>query len=208
MARGKAKPYHHGRLREAVLEAAVAEIEAVGPTGLSMREVARRAGVSHAAPAHHFGDKAGLFTAIAAEGYRLMAEATRQAATDDAALLLGGMAYVRFALSHRGYFDVMFRPELHRADDPELTAVRADAFAVMYEAVKAGLADAAPADVLGTVIASWSVAHGFAVLWINGNLPPELTADPDAMAPLVAGGLAALGDITRRQQGPALGLPT
>ena len=59
------KPYHHRRLREAVIEAALAEIEAVGPTRLSMREIARRAGVSHAAPAHHFCDKRGIFTAIA-----------------------------------------------------------------------------------------------------------------------------------------------
>src|SRR5438093_9265114 len=60
MARAPVKPYHHGHLREAVLEAAVAEIEALGPARLSMREIARRAGVSHAAPAHHFGDKAGI----------------------------------------------------------------------------------------------------------------------------------------------------
>jgi AcrR family transcriptional regulator len=193
------KPYHHGRLREAVLEAAVAEIEAVGPARLSMREIARRAGVSHAAPAHHFGDKAGIFTAIATAGYHLMGEATSRAATGDDALLQGGLAYVRFALTHRAHFDVMFRPELHREDDPDLIAARDAAFDVMYQAVEAGLAGGEPGDVQGTAIAAWSAAHGFAVLWLNGNLPPELTADPDDVASLVAEGLVALGDITRRQ---------
>src|SRR4051794_27469541 len=100
MPRVAAKPYHHGRLRQAVLEAAVEEIEAVGPAALSMREIARRAGVSHAAPAHHFGDKAGIFTAIATEGYRLITEATSAAAVGDGALVQGGLAYVQFALTH------------------------------------------------------------------------------------------------------------
>jgi len=199
MARAPVKPYHHGRLREAVLEAAVAEIEALGPARLSMREIARRAGVSHAAPAHHFGDKAGIFTAIAAEGYRLLTESTIQAATGDAALLQGGLAYIRFALTHRGHFEVMFRPELYRADDPDLIAARDAYFDGMYGAVEAGLADAGRYDVLGTAIAAWSAAHGFAVLWLNGNLPAELTEDPDAVASLVASGMVALGDITRRQ---------
>ena len=199
MARASVKPYHHGRLREAVLEAAVAEIEALGPARLSMREIARRAGVSHAAPAHHFGDKAGIFTAIATEGYGLLTEATIQAATGDAALLQGGLAYIRFALTHRGHFEVMFRPELYRADDPDLIAARDAYFDGMFRAVEAGLADAGRSDVLGTAIAAWSAAHGFAVLWLNGNLPAELTEDPDAVASLVASGMVALGDITRRQ---------
>jgi AcrR family transcriptional regulator len=194
-----AKPYHHGRLREAVLEAAVAEIDAVGPARLSMREIARRAGVSHAAPAHHFGDKAGIFTAIATEGYRLLRETTSRAATGDDGLLQGGLAYVGFALTHRAYFDVMFRPELYRADDPDLIAARDAALDVMYQAVERGLAAGEPGDVRGTTMAAWSVAHGFAVLWLNGNLPPELVEDPDAVPALVAGGIVALGDITRRQ---------
>jgi AcrR family transcriptional regulator len=199
MASPSARPYHHGRLREAVLEAAVAEIEAVGPARLSMREIARRAGVSHAAPAHHFGDKAGIFTAIAIEGYRLIGEATSRAAVGDNALLDGGMAYVRFALTHRAHFEVMFRPDLYRADDPELVATRDATFGILQGAVEAGQPRGDPADVLGTVLASWSAAHGFAVLWLNGNLPPEVVADPDAITPLLARGLVALGEIMRNQ---------
>ena len=67
------RPYHHGNLRAVLLEAALAEIAERGPQALSLRELARRAGVSHAAPAHHFGDKPGLLTAIAAEGFRRLA---------------------------------------------------------------------------------------------------------------------------------------
>jgi AcrR family transcriptional regulator len=74
-------PYHHGDLRRAILDAAVESISAHGSTALSLREVSRRAGVSHAAPIHHFGDKAGVLTALAAEGYELLAEAPRQRAT-------------------------------------------------------------------------------------------------------------------------------
>src|SRR3954467_9814295 len=118
------RPYHHGDLRTAVIDAAVREVEAVGASAVSMREIARRAGVSHAAPAHHFGDKAGIFTAIATEGYRLITEATSAAAVGDGALVQGGLAYVQFALTHRGHFEVMFRPDLYHQDDPDLVAAR------------------------------------------------------------------------------------
>src|SRR5438128_7795273 len=93
----------------------------------------------------------------------------------------------------------MFRHEQYMSDDPYLIAARDAYFDGMYRAVEAGLADAGRDDVLGTAIAAWSAAHGFAVLWLNGNLPAELTEDPDAVASAVASGMVALGDITRRQ---------
>src|SRR5215468_6558766 len=87
------RPYHHGDLRPALLRAAVETIMEAGPAAMSLREVARRAGVTHAAAAYHFGDKAGLFTAIAAEGYRELGEALREAtATPDAGQLAAGVA--------------------------------------------------------------------------------------------------------------------
>ena len=67
------RPYHHGQLRPALLRAAVETIADAGPAAMSLREVARRAGVTHAAAAYHFGDKAGLLTAVAAQGYRMLA---------------------------------------------------------------------------------------------------------------------------------------
>lgn len=195
------KPYHHGRLREAVLQAALEEIEAVGPARLSMREIARRAGVSHAAPAHHFRDKAGIFTAIAVDGYRLLRETTSGAASGPDALLQGGIAYVIFALTHRAHFEVMFRPELLNADDPELVTARLEAIDVLFRAVGAGLGTGDPEQVAATAIAAWSVAHGFAALWLNGNFPAEITENPDAMAPLIIKGVGAMGAIAERQSG-------
>ena len=73
------RQYHHGDLRRALLRAAVETIAETGPAAMSLREVARRAGVTHAAAAYHFGDKAGLLTAVAAEGYRMLGEALRGA---------------------------------------------------------------------------------------------------------------------------------
>src|SRR5215469_13105902 len=105
--RAKAGPYHHGDLRSALLEAAVATIEDVGPAAMSLREVARRAGVTHPAATYHFGDKAGLLTAVAAHGYRLLGDTLSQEQQRTADFLEVGVAYVRFAVTHRAYFEVM-----------------------------------------------------------------------------------------------------
>jgi AcrR family transcriptional regulator len=174
------RTYHHGDLRRALLDAAATAIEESGPAALSLRELARRAGVSHAAPTHHFGDKAGLLTALAAEGYDLLADelATEHAATSS--FLELGVAYVRFAVSHRAHFEVMFQPELYRADDPELVAARARSGASLYGGV-ADMSGGAARDVRETGLAGWSMAHGFATLWLSGALP-DMGDDPAAAA--------------------------
>src|SRR6516164_4600239 len=120
-----ARPYHHGDLRPALLKAAVEVIDEVGPAAMSVREVARRAGVTHAAATYHFGDKAGLLTAVAVQGYRLLTEELRVARDADRGYLEMGVAYVRFAVRHRAHFEVMYRPELYRPDDPEVRQARA-----------------------------------------------------------------------------------
>ena len=183
-----AKPgYHHGNLRRAVLDGALAEIEARGPAALSMREIARRAGVSHAAPAHHFGDKSGVLSAIAADGYRLLADTTGRALDETGEMLLVGRAYIQFALAHRGHFEVMFRPELYRADDPEVTEARDAAAEVLFRAVRQALGPgASEEDVWGGVAAAWSFTHGFATLWLNRNFYEEIGDDPDAVAAMAA----------------------
>ncbi|MDT5044811.1 MAG: hypothetical protein QOG75_664 [Mycobacterium sp.] len=107
-------------------------MERVGAAGVSMREIARRAGVTHAALAYQFGDKAGLFTAVATEGFRLAAAAIGPAATGPEGFLHGGMAYVMFALTHPGHYEVMFRPDLYGDDDPNLIEARNAAFAILY----------------------------------------------------------------------------
>ncbi|RMI35991.1 TetR/AcrR family transcriptional regulator [Actinomadura harenae] len=170
------------------MDAAVAAIEESGPSGWSLRELARRAGVSHAAPAHHFGDKTGLLTALAAEGFDLLSSALTAAGDD---LLDLGVAYVRFAAEHRAYFEVMFRPELYRADDPDLDAARTRTGGLLDRAVRPLSPGPGPEPDPDSVLAAWSIAHGFAGLWLSGALPPELGSDPEAAARPVLGKLFA-----------------
>jgi AcrR family transcriptional regulator len=169
-------PYHHGDLRAALLAGAIEEIEAVGPAAMSMRAVARRAGVSHTAATYHFGDKTGLLTAVAADGYRMLGGEMTDAVASGGTFLDIGIAYVRFALARRAHFDVMFRPELYDADDEELTAARAVTARLLYGE---GDVDAART---ADGVAAWSLVHGFAMLWINGNVPDQLGNDPEAVA--------------------------
>jgi AcrR family transcriptional regulator len=177
-----ARAYHHGDLRRALVKAAVEEIAAAGPATVSLRALARRVGVSHAAPAYHFGDKAGLLTAVAAEGYRRQAETLEAAYAATGSFLEVGVAYVRFAVTEPAYFDVMHRPDLYHRDDPELVTARAAAAAVLYRHVD----DAAPAgpaeDTRAAGVAAWSLVHGLAVLWRSGSLPADLGDDPEPVA--------------------------
>ncbi|GAA2570984.1 MULTISPECIES: TetR/AcrR family transcriptional regulator [Streptomyces] len=167
-----ARSYHHGDLRRAVLTAALDVIAAEGPTALSLRDLARRAGVSHAAPAHHFKDRAGLLTAIATEGHTLLSAALGEA--EDLRDL--GVRYVRFATAHPAHFQVMFRPELLHPDDPELLAAREQTRSMLRTAVEGRDAD----PVLG-FMAAWSMAHGFATLLLSHNLDGLLDGrDPEA----------------------------
>lgn len=192
----KKRPYHHGHLRETLVTAAVEEVEAVGASSLSMRAIARRAGVSHAAPAHHFGDKAGIFTAIAIEGFDKMAAAIRPVAFEDEGFLAGGVGYVQFALENPGYFEVMFRPALYHREDPQLVEAGDRAFDVLFESARHAIElMGTDDDPDGVAVAGWSIAHGLATLWLQSNLVDKLGPDPFGQ---VARGTAALGEITRR----------
>jgi AcrR family transcriptional regulator len=175
-----ARPYHHGDLRAALLRAAVEAIGQAGPAGMSLRDVARRAGVSHAAAAYHFGDKAGLLTAVAAQGYRMLTQELQNARDSGRSFLEVGVAYVRFAVGHRAHFEVMYRPELYRPDDAEVREARAGAAVLLY-------GTASPdAGQLAAGAAAWSLVHGLATLWLNGNLPPQLGTDPEEITRRVA----------------------
>ncbi|MBD8077964.1 TetR/AcrR family transcriptional regulator [Cellulosimicrobium arenosum] len=152
--------YHHGDLRRVLLDEAADVVAEHGPSALSLRDLARRAGVSHAAPAHHFGDKAGVLTALAAEGHRLLARALEPA---EQGLLDAGLAYVDFAVTHPGHFAVMFGRGLVHDVDAELVAAQ--------DRSGAALRRAAPEPVVAR--AAWSVVHGFAALWLAGAITGE-----------------------------------
>jgi AcrR family transcriptional regulator len=181
-----ARPYHHGDLPRALLEAAVQAIAETGPAAVSLRDLARRTGVSHAAPAHHFGDKAGLLTAVAADGFRRLAATLRETYQATGSFLEVGVAYVRFAVTHRAHFEVMFRPELYHSDDPEFVRAREQARALLYPpAAEAANRPDSGGDARAGV-AAWSLVHGLATLWLNQNLPPQLGDDPEQITREVA----------------------
>jgi AcrR family transcriptional regulator len=182
-----ARPYHHGDLPRALLDAAIQAILEVGPAAVSLRDLARRAGVSHAAPAHHFGDKAGLLTAVAADGFRRLAATLREAHQATGSFLEVGVAYVGFAVTHRAHFEVMFRPELYHTDDPELVRARDAARALLYPpAAEAATSPNGRDDGVRAAVAAWSLVHGLATLWLNHNLPPQLGDDPQQITREVA----------------------
>lgn len=167
--------YHHGHLRRAIIDAAVDVIAQDGIGAISLRDLARRAGVSHAAPAHHFHDKAGLLTAIAVEGFELLADSLEEALdTAPLPLLEVGTRYVRFSVEHPGHFEVMYRPEVYHRDDPDLVAARLWARRVL----RAGVSTASPGlddEVLRSgALAAWALAHGFATLARSGNFDEYL----------------------------------
>ncbi|HEY0776462.1 MAG TPA: TetR/AcrR family transcriptional regulator [Gemmatirosa sp.] len=193
--------YHHGALRQALLAAAEAIIAERGVDGFSLREAARRAGVSPAAPQHHFGDARGLLTAVATTGFEQLAD-TLAAATAhagphrDARIRAQGLAYVAFALAQPARFDVMWRGARVDCDDPAYAAASRRAFAVLAAVVAGGSPEdapetapmTAPNDADPRVLACWAVVHGFARLALDGVFgagAAAADAAADALLPAV-----------------------
>jgi AcrR family transcriptional regulator len=173
----KKRAYHHHDLRRALLDAAVKLVEERDVVPLTLREVARRAGVTHAAPYHHFASKADLVTSIAAEGYeRLYALQLRAAhlAGDDPVEKLRalGVAYVEFALANPGHFRVMFRMDVGDwMQDARLAASAQRSMVLVSSAVAEVIeTQALDMDIMELTLAAWSVAHGIATLWVDGAL--------------------------------------
>ncbi len=171
---------HHGDLRRALVLAGLAAIEERGVTALTIRGLARRLGVSHAAPAHHFPDKLALLSAVAAEGFRRFEAALRQEARGGATprerMRYIGRAYVHFALDHPATFRVMFGREL--ADCAQATAelreASASAYAVLQETADAAAGSPAAGPI--RAFAGWALVHGAALLYLDGALRPRLPA--------------------------------
>lgn len=172
--------YHHGALRAALIAAAEEVIAERGVDGFSLRETARRAGVSPAAPGHHFKDARGLLTAVATGAYRDFGDALESAGAGldrTGQIRAQGIAYVRFALAHRPRFDLMWRKALLDTDDPDLIAAGDRAFLVLDRVVRGDANDCDAREVdMAPSIAAWSMVHGFARLAMEGAFGPESDA--------------------------------
>ncbi|HLK38807.1 MAG TPA: TetR/AcrR family transcriptional regulator [Polyangiaceae bacterium] len=186
--------YHHGDLHRALVSTALELVEANDVSALTLREVARRAGVTHGAPYHHFRNKAALLAALAEEGYRALyteqLQAVAKAGPDPIARLHAiGIAYVRFAVQHPGHFRVMFGtdtadwsdyPSLLEAVQLPLVLLTSTA----EEIKRSKRLSLKPSDF---VLSSWAMVHGLATLWVDGPLRPILgSTDASAIEELAA----------------------
>lgn len=154
-------------------------IETDGVDRLSLRGLARATEVSHTAFRHHFGDRRGLLTALAVQGYDGMTQALRAVdVTGPEGFLETGVAYVEWALEHPAHFQVMFRGDLVDEDDPPLTAsLSALAEQLMLGATQfAGRGQDGKPATNPLALAAWSLTHGYATLALAGNLPTGATA--------------------------------
>jgi AcrR family transcriptional regulator len=169
--------YHHGDLKRALTEAALALVAEKGPKGFTLSEAARRAGVSLAAPYRHFTDKAALLATVAEQGFVELHQALTEIdydGLDPRAMVIDmGRRYVQWAVAHPDYYQVMFGAETKdKADHPGLLAAGAAAFGVLLDAVTSCQAAGAikggdPLPIAGPL---WSTIHGIASLAIGGDL--------------------------------------
>ncbi len=171
-ATARGEGYHHGDLPAALLAAAATLIEEAGPEAFTLRACARRAGVSHAAPAHHFRDRAGLlsaYTATVFDDFTAAMQGRLESAGDDAFLRLKaiGRAYIDFARARPGAFRLMFRAELLDMEHQALKDAADRSFGVLAMTVAALVPD--PARVQPLAVMTWSMVHGFATLVLDGH---------------------------------------
>ena len=174
---GLKRSYHHGDLRRALIDTTLAVISEEDVGAVSLRAVARRAGVTYAAPYHHFRDKNALLAAVAIEGYRaLRSEVDRALArapkSTIARLRALAQSYIRFGVAHPAHYRVMFRPDLgDPAQEPELYAAAGEAFQRLLQIVSEARSPRGGGDdVIELAITAWSMVHGLVSLWNEGPL--------------------------------------
>ena len=179
------KPYHHGDLKSAVLAAAEKILEAEGVDALTLRAVARMVGVSHTAPKNHFGDIEGLFSELAAVGYRRFGAALSRAMESGGAdprqrMRAMGLAYVAFARAHPGLFLLMYRGDRLDMNSPSLRDAIEDTRQSLKNATTsvASTVPLPPLQLAARATASWALVHGFAMLLLDGRLRHTLSTLP------------------------------
>lgn len=187
--KARAKPYHHGDLGNALLQVAVEVIKEEGVAGFRMRDLTRRLGVSHGAPANHFKDRTDLLVAIGVQGFQRLTEHQRKAAsarehaTPMEALNALGIAYVEFARDNPAHFEVMFQRGL--LNEPALAQAAAESFQLLLETIAAlntgtgaGRASAnTQRERELAALGSWAMVHGLATLHVQRLLPGGANAD-------------------------------
>jgi AcrR family transcriptional regulator len=174
----KKKTYHHGDLKNALIKAGVEILAKDGVSGLSLRKVASRAGVSHAAPYSHFADKQALIAAISTEGFRQLYERVSAVAEEyktrpSMQLIEVGWVYVQFALDDRDRFKVMFSGVLEKEKEyPEFVAESQRNFQLVKMVVEAnqasGVLRSGPSDLVA--LSAWGIIHGFIMLLLEGQI--------------------------------------
>jgi AcrR family transcriptional regulator len=180
-------PYHHGALHDALLKAAERVLERGGLPALTLRAVAREAGVSHAAPTHHFGDLTGLVSELAAIGFRQFNAAMAAAGSGGGTWLDKAMArakaYVAYAQTHPGMYGLMFRTERLDMTRPSLHEAATASFAGLAGAIGASRQEQISGETLSldqaaAIARAWSLVHGFTTLLLDGRLADMLRRLP------------------------------
>lgn len=189
-ARKRPKTYHHGDLREALVAAAVGLLEEKGLSGFTLRQCAGRAGVSHAAPAHHFATAADLLAEIAARGYERFVAALGKAAdhageSPSARLEAMGRAYVAFALANPAVYGLMFRQGTGPLKSLHLKTASTAAWQQLCDAVAAALGVQRQDEVIAKASAVWALVHGTATLMLDRKLPPGTAESMDPVAAIL-----------------------
>jgi AcrR family transcriptional regulator len=180
--------YHHGDLHTALVRAAMELLEESGEAELSLRAVARRAGVSPAAPYRHYADREALVSAVAAVGYRELAErlaAAHPAPSTPDQLASVAIAYVQFALERPALFRIMFGEPCDRDNDERVAATAA--VSLYVRSIVERTFPQADAEALATAV--WALVHGFAFLYLDGKLD---SATPSVVADRVTAAIQAL----------------
>jgi AcrR family transcriptional regulator len=175
------KPYHHGDLREALVAAGTKLLKEQGPAALTLRACAREAGVSHAAPQHHFENAAGLLSEIAARGFEaFVAHLDRQSAsaiTPEQRLEAMCSAYVHFALENAAVYALMFRQQVLELGSPHLDEAKMAAWDQLAGTVASVLATRNMDEVMMASAFVWSQVHGLATLLIDRRFPPGIDSE-------------------------------